>query len=374
MEINIKANLIRKKIIKLIWKLATTETDKNLRVFSRTEYPYKDINVINDNPIIKQSLERCNNFMQIEYVVKLPFKTLIEPRYGWIIKDFNKIFADSLGYGTMDIPPSFKNLMKTRIFKREKIKKIKSAISLRDTGEASYFHFYNDFLNKIVLLDDLGIDKSLPLIISSNLNNKPFFQNILERCSLKDRNWLIQDDFYIEAKEIIYCKVLPHDKNHYFKLLDLLNIPKPDLASKKRIFLTRDSSKGRNIENIDKIIEIAKKYDFEIIDTDNISINEQIELFSKCRYLIGLHGAGLTNIIFRRGAPLSMLEIFPPEHIPPHYYWLSLIFNYNYDGIVGTYNEQKKSQDSVISQKKSYYLDPDIFIKKLNRLRKEGFL
>ncbi|HAX17866.1 MAG TPA: hypothetical protein DCY00_04645, partial [Actinobacteria bacterium] len=111
MEINIKANLIRKKIIKLIWKLATTETDKNLRVFSRTEYPYKDINVINDNPIIKQSLERCNNFMQIEYVVKLPFKTLIEPRYGWIIKDFNKIFTDSLGYGTMDLPPSFKNLI-----------------------------------------------------------------------------------------------------------------------------------------------------------------------------------------------------------------------------------------------------------------------
>jgi hypothetical protein len=368
-----KIKTLRKKFIRVVWKLVNTANNKNLRIFSRTEYPFKGIKVINDNPVIKKSLEGCNNFIQHEYVVKLPFKSLIEPKYGWIIKDFNKIFDDSLAYGTLDIAPSFKNLIKTRTIRREKIKKIKSAISLRDAAEASYFHFYNDFLNKIILLNDLGIDTDLPLIISAELNNKPFFQDILKRCPLKNRNWVIQNDCYIETKEIIYCKVLPHDKGHYLKLLNLLNIPKPNITMEKRIFLTRDPYKGRNIENIDRIIEIAKEYDFEIIDTENMSIGEQIDLFSRCRSLIGLHGAGLVNIIFRRGAPLSILEIFPPEHIPPHYYWLSLIFNYSYDGIMGSYREKGNKNNYTISQKKSYYLDPDTFIKKMDKLKKEGF-
>ena len=367
------SNSLRKKIIKFIWRSISTENNNKLRIYSKTEYPFKNKKVIIDDLKIKQSLETCNNFDQHEYIVRLPFKSLIEPEYGWIIKGFNNIFIDSLPYGTMGIAPSFKKLIKTRIFKRKKIKKEDLVISLRDTSEASYFHFYNDVLNKIVLLDDFKIDKNIPFVISEKLYQKPFFKDVINRCTLKNRNWIIQDDYYIEAKEIIYCKTFPHNKNHYYKLLDLLNIPKPDLNSKKRIFLTRDPLKGRNIENIDKIIEISRDFNFEIVDTENMSIDEQINLFSNCRSVIGLHGAGLINIIFRRGAPLSLLEIFPPEHIPPHYYWLTLIFNYNYDGIIGSYTNSGRNTNNFISQKRSYYLDPDIFTKKLDKLEKEGF-
>jgi len=366
-------NYFRKKFIKIKWKFISTENNNKLRIYSRIEYPFKNIKVVNDDIRIKKSFEACNKFVQIEYISKLPFKTLIEPEYGWIIKDFNHIFIDSLSYGTTNIAPSFKNLIKTKFFERENIKKVELVISLRDTGEDSYFHFYNDILNKIVLLNEFNVDKNIPLVISKKLYQKHFFKDIVKRCSLKDRKWLIQDNFYLESKEVIYCKTLPHDKDHYYKLLNLLNIPYPNLNTNKRIFLTRNPLRGRYIENIDEIIEIVKNYNFEIVDTENMSIDEQINLFSNCRSVIGLHGAGLTNIIFRRGAPLSLLEIFPPEHIPPHYYWLALIFNYKYDGIVGSYKNLKQDNKNFISQKKPYYLDPDIFVSKLEKLEKEGF-
>ncbi|MHB8280859.1 MAG: glycosyltransferase family 61 protein [Candidatus Humimicrobiaceae bacterium] len=366
-------NSLRSKIIRFLWKTINTEKNKDLRFYSKLDHPFKDKEVKIEDLKIKKSMEICKNFDQHEYIVKLPFKTLIEPDYGWVIKGFNNIFMDSLPYGTENLPPSFKKLIKTRLFNRNNIKKEDLVISLRDTSEASYFHFYNDVLNKIILLDDFNIDKNIPLIISKKLYQKRFFQDILNRCSLKDRKWIVQDNYYIETKEVIYCKTLPHDKNHYEKLLNLLNIPEPNLNANKRIFLTRDPSKGRSLENIDEIIEIAKNFDFEIIDTENMSLDDQINLFSSCRSVIGLHGAGLTNVIFRRGAPLSLLEIFQPDNIPPHYYWLALIFNYKYDGILGSYNNLNKEVDNSTPLKRSYYLNPGIFTKKLEKLEKERF-
>ncbi len=37
---------------------------------------------------------------------------------------------------------------------------------------------------------------------------------------------------------------------------------------------------------------------------------DQISLFRSTRYLVANHGAGLTNIIHRRGHPLDVLELY----------------------------------------------------------------
>ena len=365
-------NSVRKIIKKLLWHCSDTEANRKFRIYSRIEFPFKNKEVIIDDLKIKKSMEMFSNFEQYEYIVKLTKKSIIEPDYGWIITGFNNILCDSLPYGTEYLLPSFKKYIKTKLCSKEKIKKEKIVISLRDTSETSYFHFYNDVLNKIVLLDDFKIDENIPIVISKNLSQKTFFKDVLNRSNLKKRAWIIQDNFYIEADEIIYCKNFPHNKAHFEKLLDLLNIPEPDLNTERRIFLTRDPSKGRNLENINEIIGICTKYGFEIVDTEKMSLDEQIKLFSNSRNIVGLHGAGLTNIIFRRGGPLSLLEIFPPDNIPPHYYWLTIIFNYKYDGIVGTYSnsDEEKNFEPL---KRPYYLNPDIFIKKLERLEKEKF-
>ena len=63
---------------------------------------------------------------------------------------------------------------------------------------------------------------------------------------------------------------------------------------------------------------------------------EQIELFSMCRYLISIHGAGLTNMIYRHRNPMTILEIIQPSaYIPFHYITLAHQYNYSYDIILG---------------------------------------
>jgi capsular polysaccharide biosynthesis protein len=49
------------------------------------------------------------------------------------------------------------------------------------------------------------------------------------------------------------------------------------------------------------------------VDAAALSHPEQIELFRSVRYLVAEHGAGIMNILFRQEAPLSLLELFPPD-------------------------------------------------------------
>ena len=78
------------------------------------------------------------------------------------------------------------------------------------------------------------------------------------------------------------------------------NLPSKEIGkSNRRIYLTRSKNRLRFIENGKQVIEVLKKYNFEIIDTDNIPITKQIEIFGSARYLIAIHGAGLVNILLK---------------------------------------------------------------------------
>ncbi|GAI25399.1 unnamed protein product, partial [marine sediment metagenome] len=197
-----------------------------------------------------------------------------------------------------------------------------------------------------------------------------FFKDVLDRSTLKNRNFLIQDDRFIEAKKVIYCKPFTLNRILYVKLLDLLDIPKPDYKSKKRIFLTRSKASGRYLENFEEIQEICDDYDFKIIDTENISLDRQIQIFNKTRSIIGLHGAGLVNIIFRGGANLSLLEIFPPNIISYHYYYLSKILGYNYDAIIAS---DRNNRNISTYYKEPFLLNPQELKEKIIELKNSGF-
>ena len=97
---------------------------------------------------------------------------------------------------------------------------------------------------------------------------------------------------------------------------------------------------------------------FEVTDTDGMSLKEQVLLFRDVDLLIGLHGAGLTNIIFRNGRPLKLLEIFPGDHCPSHYRHLCMKFNYGYDSLKGS--------NMDLSKNRGFHLDPDLLKGKLN--------
>ncbi len=86
-------------------------------------------------------------------------------------------------------------------------------------------------------------------------------------------------------------------KEHLFKLKSLL-IKNVHTINKPYIYITRKNELKRKIENEDEIIPMLKQYNFEIIDSSLLTFQQQVELFSQCKILISIHGAGLTNVLF----------------------------------------------------------------------------
>ncbi len=371
-----------------VWKFVNAKFINGEYITRRVKSP-KPIEKDFYDDKIKKSFQRAYRYKQYEYLISCHGKFYIEPINGWVISGFNKILVDSLPNSNKEVPkfnknilvnmaireevmPSFNKYLRARFSNSKSIINEKKVILLRDLSDASYFHFYNDFLSKIILLEEYDLIQDIPLVISKRLYEKKFFKEILEISKLKDKNWIIQDKQFIKTKNVVYCEAMPYEKKYFLGILKLLKAPKPDQNSKKRIFVTRSKDSGRNILNINDIKEVCDHYNFEIVDTEKLSICQQIELFSKVRSVIAIHGAGITNIIFRGLAPLSLLEIFPPYGQSVHYYWLANIFHHEYDAIIGE-SSGDVVDNNLLSNKKPFYLDPSKLEKRISGLIKDNF-
>lgn len=328
-----------------LWGQMPLSEVKEYSLCWREDRPFIGAPVEADDPRIVKSFTRHNSDYQYEYIIRYSHKALIEPNYGWVIAN-GAIIPESLPYSRdfqhvspllhKYLPlPSLRKCLKAKSFDRANVEREPCVISLRDAGEGNYWHFYNDVLSKLVLLEKYRIATDAPVVVAKSLYAQPYFQSILKRSRLQFRRLIVQDDFYVEAEETVFCKAMPYDRTHFFEILDYLNISEEPKQVNERVFLVRNLRRGRFIANFDEVKSVCDEYGFRMIDTEELDLEEQIRLFSQSRYVIGVHGSGLTNIIYRRNGELSLLEVFPPGFIPPHFYWLTTAFRFKYQSMMG---------------------------------------
>ena len=108
-------------------------------------------------------------------------------------------------------------------------------------------------------------------------------------------------------------------------------------SAERRIFLTRSAARGRTLSNYEEIEGLLREWNFDTVDTDGMSLREQAQLFRECRYVIGIHGAGLTNIIHAYDHDLSLLELRPPgeEHLITDYAQMCHSFGFAHQELFG---------------------------------------
>lgn len=293
----------------------------------------------NSDQRLRQYFQQCTFEWQLEqFHFHYSNKCVIEPTAGWAITEEHKIIPQSVwNYYVHKINKPF--YLRYKFFPKKKIK-LDAAISLQ-YGWMNYWHFYNDVLGQLTLADKAGLPYSLPVVVPAGLQNKTYFKAFLALSkSLQQRNWVFQEkDTHIICKEAHFFNTFYGYREHMDNVLNYVGF-KDRLQQNKivqnRVFINRSKGRGRNIENIEAVEAVLKKYAFSIIDCDALSLLEQIDLFQNAGFIIGIHGAGLTNIIYRQDKPLKLLEIFSEDYLNPSYYFLSQQYNFNYYGIVGS--------------------------------------
>lgn len=295
-----------------------------------------DTKKLPDNVRLRLSRWEDPAWTQDEYVLVFGRPGVIDPQTGWAITGGRRLIYPSLGFSRA---PHVKRPGLSIFFsRRREAVALARIISLRDTGEENYFHFYNDVVAKLYFLEDAGFSlQEYSIVVGEKLAEKSYFKALMHVEKFRSLRWHVQRTEIVTFQEAVFCKPLTHTVK-YFKqcVADLAGKLSP--AGDLRLFLTRSRSSFRYINNEEAIMPVLHQYHFKVIDTADLSLHEQIVLFRQCRYLIAVHGAGITNIIYRMGAPLSLIEIAPPvpHYIPFHYIMLCEMFQFDYRAIVGT--------------------------------------
>lgn len=193
---------------------------------------------------------------------------------------------------------------------------IEEAIFLIGFASSNYYHFTVEILSRLKYIDFFEEYRQMPLLIDKVVFDIPQFRELLQTMNkykhpiipiqrqqrykvkklifpayntwmpinVKDNEDLISKDFMVANSGIEYVR------NTVLKD----NIAEGD----RRIFVSRKNYNNQRLVNEIEVVELFKQYDFEIIYPEDLSFHEQVEIFSRAKYVAGASGAAFTNIIY----------------------------------------------------------------------------
>lgn len=269
---------------------------------------------------------------EFEYLLCYNRHCVLEPRYGWLFSG-EKVFRRSLPYGIDLITP----LPNYIYYKRKKKIKLKEALPLFYNW-FNYWHFYNDIMGSLLVLEGIGFDKTIPIIVPEKVLSVLYVKDFFNTDYSKSWNWLFVDDStFVHLDRAFIVKSFANVKEQFLFAKEIFKTPEK-VQGNRKIFLNRNSSERRTIINIEELLPVIESFNFEIINSEGMSVSEQKAIFESAKMILGIHGAGLTNMLFRYPETCTVLELFPKGHYPIHYYWLAKELGFEYDAISGETN------------------------------------
>ncbi len=123
--------------------------------------------------------------------------------------------------------------------------------------------------------------------------------------------------------------------------------PRASVAVGKRIYISRRDAGSRKFVNEEEIIECLEGLGFEAVEMSDFDFNEKVALFAQAEMVVGLTGAGLTNLMLCR-SDASVVELFPASYVTYFYSSIGAYLGLDYHHIVF-------DNDSVLSSMNRYY-------------------
>lgn len=149
---------------------------------------------------------------------------------------------------------------------------------------------------------------------------------------------------------------------HWFSFLKKSNKPF------RRIYLTRKKRSVRCVENETELIDILKKFEFEILSFEDLSFIDQATLMMQTSHFISIHGAGFSNMLFMQ-PKTSVLELINFEYAKIEYtfpFWKladSLDIHYYYQfGFLKENSGFKMIKNNNYDLNQSYLVNQNIYI------------
>jgi Glycosyltransferase 61 len=296
--------------------------------------PFSAISFDGVDATIAEAFQWHSAQAQPTYFFDFERRALIDPLTGWLLSS-NRLIVESVPYA-VEFRVGNPSFSAYRFRKKRRVSFTEAATIRFNWG--NYWHFFNDALGQLCMMDDFHVPFATPIVVPEYVQRIPFVEEAFRRTAwLSGRRWIFPNaDTWVEADRWYFCKSSPPQINYLRRILDHLQVSNPENEAEKLIFVSRENSDQRHIENQSEIEAIAQAAGLMVIEPRSLSLDEQISRFSGARLVVGPHGAGLTNILFRGHGPLLLFELFPQDYIKPYYFWLSRLLGQRYSAMTGS--------------------------------------
>jgi hypothetical protein len=239
-------------------------------------------------------------------------------------------------------------------------REIECGIFLSGLASNAFGHWLPEFLPKLAFYKNHPGFYRMPIIVDSEMPRSHF-----EHLSRLSTNELI----LINPAQTLKCKKLivapsptffpveffPHKfPEHYFQglLPSAFNFLRTNISCDqkpaiRRIYLARKEVKWRRIINEDQIINGLKEYGFESVYMENLSAQEQIDLFQTSECFVGPNGSALLNFIFANSHAKFLILSQPNLHNWGTFQGVLDAMGYESICVIGDYarNQEQKHSD-----------------------------
>lgn len=171
---------------------------------------------------------------------------------------------------------------------------------ISDDWSDNYFHWL--CLALPILLTYPEYIKSSLLLLPDKLREFDYVSSSLKIFGVENFEFIDKDEIVICENLVLpkfYTKYGLFNKPLVKKVRQKLNDSVSDEAENfDKIYITRRKADNRKLLNDEETIAILEKYDFRVICAEDYTLKEQIKIFKSAKYLISIHGAGLTNMLY----------------------------------------------------------------------------
>jgi hypothetical protein len=242
----------------------------------------------------------------------------------------------------------------------------KESVWAVDDWSAGYFHWLTDALTRLYVMRDRLDD--YVLLLPWDYQAREFVRASLKLFGVKTVEFIKRDEVLQCRKLFMPTHTAP--SGHYNEEIIrgvrslLLEASGAGQSGKgERIYISRGRARKRRILNEEAVLDILAGFRFQTIYSEGLSFEQQVKIFSRARYLVSNHGAGLTNMLFMP-QDAGVLELrHSTDSVNNCYFTLSsaLDLNYFYQTCQSGYRDQDPHAAALV-------VDPETLRKNLKLL------
>lgn len=213
-----------------------------------------------------------------------------------------------------------------------------TAISLGHPFANNYFHAVTEIFGSLAAANELGLLDGNTAIVPSAVEASAVWREFIAATDVRIE-YEVRGEHWITGESGVVYFVPARSRQDFERTLDLLSTALPPRASGAdtdvRLFVGRPPTVGRALRNQGALQAALEERSFRSVDPGSLSWTEQVELFRRARLIVAVHGAALTNVIYRSPEPLALIEIRSPVMNADMYESMAAELGFDYEAVTG---------------------------------------